>query len=368
MEILRKLHLYIALVTALPLVLLIASGVALVYKTDFWQLDHPALKNAPVEGSAEEHARAIESMAARFDVGIEYVKYPQPELPAYHLWLADGREALVMPGSLEIVDQWRWFQRPTAFLAELHLHLLADEAGSRVVGWLGLLTLFLLVSGLVIWWPALKRFRWRSLWPRDLSRPRLLMFHRNLGALSFPVLLLLVACGTGVAYFQPTRSLLNNLFGDSVSAPLGAAPSAPEHGGEPLALEPLLAAAHRTLPEGRISFVALGAMDGGVLTVRKRMPSEPHPNGLSFVHLDTRTGEVLEVVDGSAASRGDRLANWMYPLHAGKLNPATAGGRLWQAVVTLSGVVMMGLVLAGLRAWVGSLRGTRMRSSKPAER
>ncbi|PNB44827.1 PepSY domain-containing protein, partial [Pseudomonas sp. FW305-130] len=46
-----------------------------------------------------------------------------------------------------------------SWLYELHMHLLAGEIGSQIVGWSGFAMLVLLVSGVIVWWP---RGPWRK--------------------------------------------------------------------------------------------------------------------------------------------------------------------------------------------------------------
>lgn len=345
-RILRWLHLYGALALAVPLLLLFASGIALVYKTDFWKWQHPELAAPLPELAAADHAAAIATMNEIFESPVGLVKYPQPDLSAYQVWLADGTEALLDPRTLDVIDHWAWWQRPTAVLAEMHLHLFADEVGSEVIGWIGLALVFLLISGTIVWWPLRRLFRWNSLAPRNTSRGRMLMFHRNLGVLALPLALLLIAAGTGVAFFQPTRIMLNAMFGDPAPPPLAAKPDRESAPGTTLPLAALLERAEAELPEGRITFVYPDLSDSGVLMIRKKMPGEPHPNGLSFIHIDIGTGRTLAANDGSSAPPGDRAANWMYPLHSGKW-----GGRTWQAVVTLNGLLLLTLLVAGTLAW-----------------
>lgn len=345
---LRWLHLYAGLVLAVPLLVLFASGIALVFKTDYWQWQHPELSGPPPEMAPAAHAHAIGQLSQRFDPAIELVKLPQPELSAYHLWLADGSEVLVDPFSLEIVDHWHWWQRPTGWLAEIHLHLLADEVGSSLIGWIGLALALLMISGVIVWWPQRGRFRWTTLWPHGFSRGRLLVFHRNLGVVVVPLALVLILCGAGVAFFQPARVLLNGLFGDAQAAmmPLAAPPERVSEPGSERPLADLLTRAESVLPAGRVTFVYPDLAETGVLTLRKKMSGEAHPNGLSFIHLDRGSGEPLRVVDAAAAPPGDRIANWLYPLHSGKW-----GGRTWQWVVALNGLILAGLVVAGVLAW-----------------
>jgi len=363
MRLLRCTHLYAGLLVALPLLLMCLSGVALVFKDDAWRWRHPQLAGVGPKTDAGHHAHAVECMRARFDAGIELVKWPQEGLWAYHLWLADGTEALVDPATLETIDRWAWWQRPTAVLAELHVHLMAGELGARVVGYLGLAGLVMLASGVGVWWPARRRFRWRQLWPGSASAARLLISHRNLGAVLAAPALILVASGTGVAFFEPTRALLNGVFGDAAGPPLAAKPEAPGEPGRALALAELLARAEQVLPAGRITFVYPDRARTGVLTLRKRLPSEPHPNGLSFIHLDRSDGALLALTDASQAQPGDRIANWMYPLHSGKW-----GGRVWQAVVALHGALLAVLMVAGVLAWLRRPRAARPAPQRPRTR
>src|SRR6056297_266175 len=350
-RVLRWLHLYGALVLAVPLLLLFFSGIALVYKNDFWRWQHPELAAPLPQLEAADHAAAMRAMEETFEPSIGLVKYPQPDLSAYQVWLDDGTEALIDPLTLEVVDHWAWWQRPTALLAEMHLHLFADEIGSEVIGWLGIALVFLLLSGAIVWWPFRRLFRWNSLAPRNTSRGRMLMFHRNLGILTLPLALLLIAAGTGVAFFQPTRVMLNAMFGDPWP-PLAERPVRSSADGTNASLAALLEQAERALAEGRITFVYPDLQNTGVLMVRKKMPAEPHPNGLSFVHLDIGNASVLATVDGAEAPPGDRIANWMYPLHSGKWATHTWRGRAWQAVVVLNGLLLMTLLVAGTLAWL----------------
>ncbi|MGK7295022.1 MAG: PepSY-associated TM helix domain-containing protein [Candidatus Wenzhouxiangella sp. M2_3B_020] len=365
-RLLRWLHLYGALVVAIPLALLFLSGIALVWKTDFWRWQHPELAGSPPGFSPEQHARAIETIRAGFDTPVGLIKLPQPELAAYQVWLADETEALVDPRTLEVVDRWAWWERPTAVLAEMHLHLFAGETGTAVIGWLGLALLFLLISGVIVWWPLKSLFRWRSLKPKDTSRGRMLMFHRNLGVVAAPLAFVLIAAGTGVAFFQPTRVLLNGLFGDAVQQPLVAPPQRESEAGSERPLSELMMRADRVLPEGRITFVYPDMGETGVLLVRKKMPGEAHPNGLSFIHLDRGSGRALRVIDASTAPPGDRVANWLYPLHAGKWNTDSSTGRAWQVVVAINGIVLVVMLVAGVIAWFRKPAPFRRSAARPA--
>jgi uncharacterized iron-regulated membrane protein len=81
--------------------------------------------------------------------------------------------------------------------------------------------------------------------------------------------------------------------------------------------------------------------------VRKKLPGEAHPNGLSFVRLDPFTGQVLQATPFEAASPGVAMFSWIYPLHIGLL-----GGRVHQVVLTVVGLAPAGLMVTGVWLWL----------------
>ena len=52
-----------------------------------------------------------------------------------------------------------------------------------------------IVTGAILWWRTRRTFRLR-LWPRRLTRPAILMHHRDLGIAVAPLLLLTAVTGT----------------------------------------------------------------------------------------------------------------------------------------------------------------------------
>jgi uncharacterized iron-regulated membrane protein len=183
-----------------------------------------------------------------------------------------------------------------ALLFDLHAHLMAGETGERVGGVIGLLGVVLAVTGLVLWWPARRRLSLANLVPRDLSRRTLLIWHRDVGAVTSPILLVLLLTGSGLVFYYP---------------PLGGA------------------SVHR---------------------FRLKQPCELHPNGRSYISLDF-TGDIVQETDACALPPGERSAHAIYPLHAGK-----ADSDVYKLAVFLGAVALAILSVSGAVSYLKKLR------------
>jgi len=133
------------------------------------------------------------------------------------------------------------------------------------------------------------------------------------------------------------------------AAGAGAAP-----GAEPAATPPapapgldiLLAAARSAVPDAPVTFVTLPARPDKPLRVRVKTADDPHPNGLTSVWLDPRSGRVLGVDRWDTLDPGARATVIVYPLHTGEL-----GGPLLEVVAALSGLGLAGLGVTGIWLW-----------------
>lgn len=346
---LRKLHLYCGLTIALPLLVLAVTGGALIFKDEIWRLEYPELE-APLPAlTPAEHAAAFKAIAAAFPGKVRFVKMPRAGVSAYHVYL-DGGEAFVGPRGHRVIDRWAWYESPVGILAELHVHLAAGQAGKTVAGVVALAGAAMAVSGLVLWWPVRYGFRFGNLRPMSLRRLHLLKLHRDLGALAHLLVLLFTLTAAGIVFYPATRTLLNGLFSSTAMLPAPAqgstAPSGP-------ASADVVRAAQGALPDATLmSYYPPKA--GSVHYFRFREPGEIHPNGRSVVYVDGDTGAVLQAVPASAQPRGERLSQYLFPLHA-----ARTGHALYRLFALTAAASLAAIVLAGPSAYLAGRRRQR---------
>lgn len=355
-RLIRLAHVYTGLVLSLLLLVLALTGSALVYKEAYWKLVYPELRGPDIQPGAAADASAIAAAMAAFGDRLRSVKMPEPGVPAYHLYL-DGGEAFLSAHDHRVIDSWTPRERLMPLLFDVHAHLMAGERGERVGGIVGLLGVVLAATGLVLWWPARRRLRPRTLLPRDLARRTLLVWHRDLGAVAAPLLLLLLLTGSGLVFYETARTILNGAFGAAAAASV-----APQGRGDiaPTALDARrMARVEAAFPDARVVFYYPPRAGATVHGFRLKRPCELHPNGRSYVYLDL-AGDPVQTIDACALAPGDRAANAIYPLHAGK----TESGA-YRLIVFLGGIVLALLSFTGVVTYLQQLTsGGRSRARR----
>jgi uncharacterized iron-regulated membrane protein len=229
-----------------------------------------------------------------------------------------------------------------ALVYKIHSSLLLDSTGKAILAFVALSYLFLLVTGLVLWWPA----RWppslRIVLDRGLLRG-LFDLHRTGGAVFGLLIAVSVATGAYMAW-RPLGGFISSAMGQqpikAPAIPKGAA------SGPRLPLDDLVARAQQAFPGQPIGYIQVPGKAGRPMRVRFRLPDDPHPNGIGSVWLNPTTGDVLAVRKWQDLDTGNGAVAVIYPLHTGVL-----GGLLHETLTVVLGLSLGGLGLSGVWLW-----------------
>ena len=226
-------------------------------------------------------------------------------------------------------------------LFEFHSSLLSGDIGKQILTFNVLTMMAMLVTGLLVWWPA----RWRGAFSVTLNRGTLrslLDLHR-LGGIVFGLwVFVCVASGTWMAW-RPISQWVTQAAGQQLVVPPRVIAATP---GKPAALDDLLNRANAALPGGFVGYITLPAKPTAPVRIRKKLEDDPHPNGLSSIWLHPQSGEVLRVDRWTSLDIGARSFAWIYPLHAGML--AGAVGVIFTAA---GGFLLFGFGVTGTWMW-----------------
>lgn len=245
----------------------------------------------------------------------------------------------------DIVTRWasQW-ERPELWIFDFHHHLFAGDSGEWVIGIAGLIGLFFVISGVILWWRTRKTFRFR-LWPKRMSRPAIVMQHRDLGVIAAPLLLISIVTGT-MMIFRPFAMIMVAPFGSPAETARALEP--PKYKGGPLAGKPgytaMLAEARRRFPDAEFRILSLPRKPGDPISLRMKQPAEWLPNGRTTLAFDAATGEVLGSRDALKLASGAQAFNMAFPIHASKV-----GGWAWRTLLTISGLAMT--MLGSFAVW-----------------
>lgn len=350
MKLLDLIHRWTGGIVGLVLAIMGLTGTILVHKESWLLLPHAG--DARITDPAAIGAATEKLLAA--EPGAQSILYASDRFGLHQLRLPGGAGAYADQAG-NVVTHWQsQWERPELWIFDLHHHLFSGDAGETIIGVAGLAAILFVVSGAILWWRTRRTFRFR-LWPKRLSRPAIVMQHRDLGIVVAPLLLLSAVTGT-MMIFKPFAALVIAPFGAPGAALAANAPARVKSG--PLAAHPdwraIIAAAHARFPDAQIRILSLPRKPGDPIAIRMKRAAEWLPNGRSTLAFDAGDGRLLAATDALALPAGTQVFNGAYPLHAAKV-----GGLAWRLVMTVSGLALM--LLGSLTVWTFWFRRPRQK-------
>lgn len=399
-----QLHLYLGLSVGVVFVLLGLTGSLLVFYTTLDNLALPAVSTPapPVINPATQQ------VGTDVQQGVSQTVAPSPqaildklradfpdrsagwriELPlhasdpvlARYLKPAETRQqhfaplmVTLDPHTLEITSQRLWGDTVMTWIYDLHYTLLLDVNGKipvdgkTVLAIISIMLLVSLLSGVYLWWPqknasyaknALSRQvgqvvrqgrNWRKAFAYRRHAhlyKRIYDWHKLSGV--YGLLLLLVLVLSGLMLEKP--SWFEGWIGAKHGLQhMGSAATPPEHNHivpAALSLDQMAQTALAQFPGSRLRWIYTPDSAQGQYQFRLYQQGEP---GLRFpkttVQFDLQ-GKMLGKHDYFTDSAGDKLLNWLHPLHNGE-----AFGLLGRWLVLLSGLLPLLLFVTGWLRW-----------------
>lgn len=310
-------HRWGGLVATAVLLVAALTALPLVYKKPLIRALVVPGESLPVTYDVVVMGEELDRLARRVP-GIDtyLIKAPNPEEPYWMLTGADGDLNVYSLGELEPVHRNAWLLDALEVIRELHVELMAGLFGEYLLLLAALIAVALGITGVIVWWPARKGFRWRWVLPGPTKfKVQLLMrYHRHSGALTAVMVILVSLTGVLLLWQSLVFPLLPPQPFTTRPQPIANIAAAPP--------SDLLRHAVAAVPDGWPTYIRLGREGTAEATIRFRLPGEWHPNGRTSVIFDLDSGEVRVSERSDEASVGRRLVNQAYPLHSGYgMNP-----------------------------------------------
>jgi uncharacterized iron-regulated membrane protein len=343
-KIIKKLHLYLALVLCLPLIIQGITGSILVFEHEITEQNYTL-----AEGEKHQLSEVITAAQSQVAEGFKpnFIKLDEAVSVRFSKKTADKNsisEVVVDPSSLEILEVKNLDTNLFRLIKRFHASLLIPgEIGKNIVGIYGFVLLFMAISGIILWWPK-PQFIKRAFTFKFSDKGK--KFHRDIhGAIGFYLAIpMLIVAFSGIYFIYPkgTTSFVTSIFpGENLKETANAIKVNPATSTK--SIDELLLVAKT---EGEPLSISISAKPDQ--PYRFNFAPENYIQGepLITVFVDQYEGKIIEKRDPKNYSVGEKIIAWQHPLHVGE-----EFGVVSKAVNFLLGLSILLFAITGILLW-----------------
>ena len=372
-KIFRNIHLWLSVPFGILITLICFSGAALVFEKEVMELCHRELYFVKkVEAAPLPMEQLMTKVAATLpdSVSVTGVNISSDPERAYQVTLSKPRRASMY------VDQYtgeitgKYERAPFFnFMFRMHRWLLDSMKqdggifwGKMIVGTSTLMFVFVLISGVVVWWPRTRKALKNSLKIVANKGWRRFWYDLHVAGGMYALVFLLAMALTGLTWsFQWYRTGFYKTFGVEVQPSMGhgnaAANSTAKGGkreGKPEGREGR--GAHRYSPytnwqqvyeqlaEANPDYKQISVSDGSASVAVPRFGNQ---RGTDRYKFNPRNGEITEPTLYKDLDNSGKIRGWIYSVHVGSW-----GGMLTRILTFVAALIGASLPLTGYYLWI----------------
>ncbi|WP_288614893.1 PepSY-associated TM helix domain-containing protein [uncultured Bacteroides sp.] len=372
-KIFRNIHLWLSVPFGILITLICFSGAALVFEKEVMELCHRELYFVKkVEAAPLPMEQLMTKVAATLpdSVSVTGVNISSDPERAYQVTLSKPRRASMY------VDQYtgeitgKYERAPFFnFMFRMHRWLLDSMKqdggifwGKMIVGTSTLMFVFVLISGVVVWWPRTRKALKNSLKIVANKGWRRFWYDLHVAGGMYALVFLLAMALTGLTWsFQWYRTGFYKTFGVEVQPSMGhgnAAANATAKGGKrdgkPEGREGR--GAHRYSPytnwqqvyeqlaEANPDYKQISVSNGSASVAVPRFGNQ---RGTDRYKFNPRNGEITETTLYKDLDNSGKIRGWIYSVHVGSW-----GGMLTRILTFVAALIGASLPLTGYYLWI----------------
>lgn len=366
-KVLLKLHLYISLWLGAFLVLAGLTGSLLVYDhaIDKWlnndlmvirEESGPQKPLLDLIAKADE-ASPIKSKASHLQLPSEQnealiVRYQVPAEEGHKGHNHHFYEVMMNPFTGETLGGRDRYYSLMSTILKLHFNLLVNDTGKWIMGITALMTLFLTITGIYLWWPKLSKLKQALSFKKNASFIRFNFdLHKTVGF--YTSIVIFTVALSGVYFnlpmiFRPVVNYFSPL--DGMMAPVKSESST----GNAIKPEDVLSIAQQQFPGITVQRIFLPATNDAAYQISGRQQNEIRHKGSTMLWVDQYSGKVLRVKDPNQFTAGNAFINIQLPLHNGEIL-----GEVGRILVAIAGFAPLILMVTGVIHWLKKKRPSR---------
>ncbi len=359
-KLLFNLHLYCALIVGVFVVIIGLSGSIIAFEPELDRLMNPHLFRVEPQGQTLSVAELFQD-AARAYPGqkIGNLHLPQSATDSAEFNIKGPRQVFMNPYTGAIIGE----RNPRTLLSnihQIHQRLLIgggeSHTGANVVAFITGILVFLVISGVYLWWP-LKRVKIK--WNGSARRVHFDL-HNTVGIYSALFLLVLGITGLVVRFDDDIEQYLLRTSG---AHKIGKnARSTPQKGGTSITPDEAIQIALNAMPGTQALSISRPPNPKASYLVALHFPEDLTPGGRSWVNVDQYSGKVVNEQNSRTVAMGSRAIIWNRRIHTGDLL-----GLPTKALMSLSCMMLIIQAITGYYMWWKKLRARQRQTELAAK-
>ncbi|GAB3180541.1 PepSY-associated TM helix domain-containing protein [Telluribacter humicola] len=364
----RNIHLYLSLAAGLVIALVCLTGALLVFEKELQHTIYPhrykvevGTQRVPVEqlvATVEKQVPEAKVTAVKlYDSparSIEVTYKIEEKVQGEEEPKSRTELAFMNPYTGELLEQYNHRNSFFYTVFALHRWLLADDTGKLIVGISTSMFLFILITGIILWWPQNKKIlkqrlklKWDGGWKRlnhDL--------HIVVGF--YTAIFLFAFAFTGLAWsftwFNDGIYWITGTENVKFEPPV----STPQPEAQAITLDQALATAEQMYPGA--SYYNLNRPEGPEAAVAFTvMPKEAiHDRASDQIFLDQYSGAVIGTNKFAEKNLGQRIRGTFYPVHVGSI-----GGLPTRIIALIACIAGFTFPITGVILWINRINKPR---------
>ena len=314
-----KLHLFLGLTAGAVIAICCLTGAALVFEPEITRALHPDWSKVTGSGTPVPIHVSLDSVhAAAPGQPVQIVTMTNDPTRPWEFLAGDAGRVLVDPYTAHVIAiapfRLPFFQKSM----EIHRWLLADDVGEAITGAATVMFIFLLIFGLIIWWPRTKGALKARINPFAVfskhggGRRKLHDLHVALGIWCWPVLFVIALTALPEAYDWAGSLIMTVTRAQRFAPP-------PKSGGDStattLSFDSLAVLGHAAFPNARLMSIWMPQRPTGAVAVQAVDAADPSDRHGDVAYLDRLTGAVLRTdrwADLDAGMKFRRMDEWYH--------------------------------------------------------
>jgi uncharacterized iron-regulated membrane protein len=368
-----KVHLYLGLVVGAVFVLIGLTGSLLAFESALDERLNSTLMTVSSDRENKDYlppdvlvASGLSALPANGNA--LSLAFPRHSGLAFELWFeqpspnsdhSESHQIFINPYTGEVsgqrlkVDFARGWRGPLMdVVLRLHYSLAIGPTGMTIMGFIGLVLVFLLLTGLILWWPSPGKLKKALTIKSNASAERFNFdLHKTFGFYSSVVLLFLALSGVYMIFPEYGRGLVGVFSPVTEPYPIYRS-VVPTDDKTPISLAEVKAITDKRFPDGEYRYIGFPGDEKDVYIVGKREIDEVNRKSpYRRLWIDQYSGKIIHERERGTRTSGDILVEWLYPLHTGE-----AFGLAGQLIILISGLVPLILYATGVMRWRQKLK------------